>query len=99
MFPVTSRYSGIEIAQIEVADEHNIAYLRRRFVPSNANVVTLTEHLVIQGERLDNITAKYLGDPEQFWVVVDANNAMRPDDLTEESQAGKRIVIPLSQAG
>jgi hypothetical protein len=99
MFPVTSRYSGIEVAQIEVADEHNIAYLRRRFVPSNANVVPLVEHLVTQGERLDNITAKYLGDPEQFWVVVDANNAMRPDDLTDESRIGQRIIIPLPQAG
>ncbi len=99
MFPVTSRYSGIEIAQIEIAPEHTIAYLRRRFVPANTSVVPLTEHVIIQNERLDNITAKYLGDPELFWMVVDANNAMRPDDLTDDSRTGQPIIIPLPQGG
>ena len=43
----------------------------------------LFEHTVTQGERLDNITFQYLGDPEQFWRVCDANGAVRPDELTE----------------
>ena len=38
---------------------------------------------MVQGDRLDNITAKYLGDPEQFWRMCDANGAMRPEELTE----------------
>ena len=37
-----------------------------------------------QGDRLDNIAARYLGDPEQFWRICDANGAMRPDELTDD---------------
>jgi nucleoid-associated protein YgaU len=55
----------------------------------------LAEHMVTEGERLDQITARYLGDPEQFWRVADANNAMRPDDLTAE--VGRTLRIPLPQ--
>lgn len=99
MFSVTSRYFGIEVAQIEIVPEHPIAYLRRRFVPDNATVVPLTEHVILQGERLDNITAKYLGDPELFWMLADANTAMRPDDLTDDSLVGQSIIIPLPQGG
>lgn len=99
MFPVTSRYYGIEIAQLEVAGERTVVYLRRRFLPDRTKAVVLTEHVVTQGDRLDNITARYLGDPEQFWLVCDANSAMRPDDLTAESEIGRRLRVPLPQGG
>ena len=53
-----------------------------------------SEHMVTEGERLDNITAQYLGDPEQFWRVCDANGAMRPDELTETIGRRLRITLP-----
>jgi hypothetical protein len=97
MFPVTSRYYGIETATYETNDGREIVYLRRRFLPAAANGSLIAEHLVTQGERLDNITARYLGDPEQFWRVCDANNAMRPEELTDE--IGRRLRIPFPQGG
>jgi hypothetical protein len=97
MFPVTSRYYGVEIAQFTTSDGQAVAYLRRRFLPAAANAVVMTEHEVMQDERLDNITARYLGDPEQFWRLCDANNAMHPRDVTAE--IGRRIKIPLPQGG
>jgi hypothetical protein len=48
--------------------------------------------MVQQGERLDNITAKYLADPEQFWQLADANLAMKPQELTEAT--GRILRIP-----
>ena len=48
----------------------------------------------MQGDRLDNVTAKYLGDPEQFWRLCDANGAMRPEELTET--IGNRVRITLA---
>ena len=93
MFPVTSRYYGIETTKLMTPEGREIVYLRRRFLPPTANAVVLTEHVVTQGERLDNITARYLGDPEQFWRLCDANKALRPDDLTDE--IGRRLRIPL----
>lgn len=91
-FPPTSRYAATEVAVYEDADGHRSAYLRRRFVPQPETFALLTEHEVTEGDRLDNITATYLGDPEQFWKVADANRAMRPDDLV---QVGRRLRITL----
>ncbi len=99
MFPVTSRYYGIETAKLVTSDGREVVYLRRRFLPDGTKAVVLTEHVVTQGDRLDNITARYLGDPEQFWLICDANNVMRPDDLTAESEIGRRLPIPVPQGG
>jgi hypothetical protein len=50
--------------------------------------------VVFQGDRLDNIAALYLGDPEQFWRICDANAAMRPNELTETIGRRLRITLP-----
>jgi hypothetical protein len=94
LFTITSRYVTIGTAQLDTPDGKRIIYVRRRFVPPPENFVTLQEHTVGQGERLDNITAHYLGDPEQFWRVCDANNAMWPDELTETAGRIIRITLP-----
>ena len=93
-FPATSRYFGIETATREMQNGETAVYVRRRFVPSPDRFETLLEHTVRQHERLDNITAKYFGDPEQFWRVCDANNAMQPDELTERIGRKIRITLP-----
>ena len=94
MFPPTSRYAGIEIATRRMPDGRYVAYLRRRFLPSAASTTTLVEHVVTEGERLDNITARHLGDPEQFWRLCDANDAMHPQELTAEIGRRLRIALP-----
>jgi len=93
-FPPTSRYFGIETTTIETGYGRTHAYLRRRFAPQPERFTTLQEHVVVQGERIDNITARYLGDPLQFWRVCDANRAMRPEELTEEPGRRLRITLP-----
>ena len=95
MFPPTSRYYGIETAKFIAADGREIVYLRRRFLPDLRAIIVLSEYTVVEGDRLDNVTAHYLGDPEQFWRVGDANEEMHPDQLTEE--VGRAIRIPLPQ--
>lgn len=97
MFPATSRYANIETARLETADGETVIYLRRRFLPPSPPAAIIAEHVVVERDRLDNVTARYLGDPEQFWRVCDANNAMRPDELTAE--IGRRLQIPLPQGG
>jgi hypothetical protein len=95
MFPETSRYYQLETAKWTSPAGREIVFLRRRFLPRADSFTVLAEHMVTEGERLDQITARYLGDPEQFWRVADANNAMRPDDLTAE--VGRTLRIPLPQ--
>jgi hypothetical protein len=96
MFSATSRYANLETATYKTANGRTIVYMRRRFVPV-FNGTVLAEHEVVEGDRLDNITAYYLSDPEQFWRICDANTAMKPDDLTAE--IGRRLNIPLPTGG
>lgn len=93
-FPITSRYYTTEMAELTTPDGKTIVYLRRRRVPQPEEFVTLMEHRVAEGDRLDNITAQYLGDPEQFWRLCDANNAMEPEELTEPEGGTIRITLP-----
>ena len=94
MFSTTSRYYTIETARLETREGKTIVYVLRRFVPPPERFALLLEHTVTEGERLDNITAQYLGDPEQFWRVCDANGAIRPDELTETVGRKLRITLP-----
>jgi hypothetical protein len=94
LFPPTSRYHGIDTATLERADGETIVYLRRRFVPPPERFALLQEHAVTQGDRLDNLAAHYLDDPEQFWRLCDANRALRPDELTETIGRRLRITLP-----
>ena len=94
MFPITSRYYSTPTAKLETAEGKTIIYLRRRFVPPLERFELLFEHAVAEGERLDHIAAQYLGDPEQFWRICDANNAIRPEELTETPGRRLRITLP-----
>ncbi len=93
-FPATSRYHGIGTRKLERDDGTTVIYLARRFVPQMEAFELLQEHVVTEGERLDNIAAHYLGDPEQFWQICDANGAMHPDELTETIGRRLRITLP-----
>jgi hypothetical protein len=93
LFPPTSRYFSTETATWESADGKPYRYLRRRLLPALDRFTLIQEHLVTEGDRLDNITARYLSDPEQFWRFCDANPVMRPEEL-EEIGRHIRITLP-----
>jgi hypothetical protein len=95
LFSPSSRYYGIETVKMMTAEGEEVIYLRRRFVPQPERFGLLRAHTVTEGDRLDNIAARHLGDPELFWRLCDANRALRPDELTEE--IGRRLRIPLPE--
>lgn len=94
LYPPTSRYYGVPIAQTTAPDGRTTAYLRRRFLPQPDRFALLSEHTVTEGERMDQIAARYLNDAEQFWRICDANAAMHPDDLTATPGRTLRITLP-----
>jgi nucleoid-associated protein YgaU len=94
VFTPTSRYAGIETAEVEIEPGRSVRYLRRRLLPPPERFAVLEEHVVVDGDRLDLIAAAHLGDPEQFWRIADANGAMRPEDLTAEPGRRLRITLP-----
>ena len=91
MFDSTSRYYKVDQATLTITDPgglpREIRYVRRRFIPSADEMTTLVEYTMLQGDRLDNITARFLTDPTQFWRVCDANTVMRPEDLEQIARA------------
>jgi hypothetical protein len=96
MFGPESRYANLETARLTRLDadgrERVIAYARRRFVPPGAGRTTLVEHRFAEGERLDTVTARYFGDPTQFWQICDANDVLRP---TELETIGRPITVAM----
>lgn len=98
LFLANSRYFGLEPITLAVAGR-SIVYLPRRFVPSPSRFQTVSEHQVVAGERLDQIAARYFGDPTLFWRLCDANNALRPESLSEQPGATIRITLPQGVTG
>lgn len=98
LFAATSRYYGRGTTTI-VQQGRPVAYLLRRFVPQPERFQLLEEHTVVQGDRLDNLAAKYLGDPTLFWRLCDANRAMRPWELTATVGRRLRVTMPDGIAG
>ena len=84
MFEPSSRYDRVATTQMIDADGRLVTYKRRRLLPDPAKMQTLAEVKVGDGDRLDQIAARTLGNPEMFWLIADASNAMDPFELTDE---------------
>lgn len=97
-FPPESRYHGISTKRITGSSGIEHPYLARRFVPDPVEFATLRNHRLAQGERLDQITARELGNPESFWMLCDANGAIWPEEL-EELDRMIRITLPRGVPG
>jgi hypothetical protein len=93
-FDPSSRYYSVDIGELTLSDSRVVRYVRRRFIAPPSRFETLTEHSVVQGDRIDNVAAHYLGDPEQYWRICDANAVIRPDSLTEIVGRRFRITLP-----
>lgn len=57
-------------------------------IPPGAEIIT---HRVIQGDTIDHIAYRYLGDSNLWWVIMDVNpEVLRPWDI----KIGDILVIP-----
>lgn len=98
LFPPNSRYAGVELATLQRPDGTTLVYVRRRFISPPERFATLQEHVVMEGERLDNLAARYVGDPEQFWRLCDANAVLSPEELEQPGRV-MRITLPDGMPG
>ena len=94
MFEANSRYCSVEKSEYITSEGRKISYFKRRFLPQGSAQPLLIEVKVGDGDRLDVLASKFLGDPEQFWRICDANDAMNPFDLLAEPGKMIRICQP-----
>jgi len=92
----TSCYYGAAIRQITLPDGTPVAFLARRILPQPTIYLSVQNYVVAENDRIDNLAARFLGDPLLYWMICDANGVTDPDELTV--QAGRSILIPLASA-
>jgi len=86
-----SRYENVPQAVHVDAAGRETPYLLLRILPPAGPPTA--GHLVVDGDRLDLLAHRYLGDPELSWRICDANAVLRPGELIAER--GRRIAIPV----
>jgi nucleoid-associated protein YgaU len=92
----TSRYYAAPVEMVTGADGIQVAYLQRRIIPQPEIYTATVNYVIVDGDRLDTLAARFLGDPLLFWMICDANGADDPDELT--AQAGSTVQIPVASA-
>ena len=90
----TSRYYGALVVQYTGPGGTPVMYLARRIIPQPEIYTSLNQYAIVDGDRLDNLSTRFLSDPLLFWMICDANGVSDPDELT--SQVGRTILIPLA---
>jgi hypothetical protein len=90
----SSRYYGTAIEQFVLPNGITVTYLARRIIPQASAYTSTQTYVITDGDRLDNLAYKFLGDPILYWMICDANNATDPDELT--AQPGRSILIPVA---
>jgi nucleoid-associated protein YgaU len=100
-FPTDSRYYASATLTYSTPGGQKITYLARRIVPQpgSPHFATIATHTVRQGDRLDLIAAKYLGDPLMFWLICDANGAIEPENLVATAGTVLNITTPQGVPG
>ena len=80
MFTSSSRYHDVDTYQVTRPDGTVVTVTRAPVIPKG-QIVGL--HPRLDGERLDLLAYRYLGDATQGWALCSANNAIVPEALAD----------------
>ena len=88
-----SRYARTEVIPALDSRGEAVRVLDLRRIPPTPGVL---EHVVVEGERLDQLAQRFYGDPLKSWLILDAN----PEELDPFLllRPGRRIKVPQNQA-
>lgn len=87
MFDDNSRYKNAEQYDMKDCRGRSVKVVATPAAPVQT---ILGYHLLKQGQRLDHLAARYVNNPAGFWRIAEANDAMLPEALSEQSE----IAIP-----
>ncbi|MCL7456199.1 hypothetical protein AB0I85_25865 [Micromonospora echinofusca] len=92
--PPESRYAGVgTTTTVDPDTGAELVHLRRRFVPPAERLATAGWERVADGDRVDLLAARTLGDPTAFWQLCDANGAFDPAELEQPGRV-VRVALP-----
>lgn len=69
-----------------------VPYLARTILPLATTLKPQTSYTIVAGDRLDNLSARLLGDPMLYWMLLEANNVSDPASLC--AVPGRKIIVP-----
>ena len=81
MFGNKSRY--LNVAQYTITDRRGRT-VNVVSVPPPPPFTLMGYHRLIQGQRIDHLAARYNNDSAGFWRIVEGNDAMLAEALTEK---------------
>lgn len=87
MFDDNSRYKGLKTYERTNRQGRPVATVP---VPAAPAEKFRGYHHRIQGQRLDHMAYRYLGNPAGFWRICEQNDVMLPEALSEAAD----IAIP-----
>ena len=88
MFESKSRYAKLSTYTVPDRRGRQVAVVP---VPPAPGDPLLGIHVLRQGERIDHLATRYLGDPAGFWRIAERNNVMLAEALAE----AREIEIPV----
>ncbi len=91
MFFAGSRYISTGTYTVTRPDGSVVEVVR---LPTPGQQAVLGFYRRNAGDRLDQISARFLADATRFWHVCDANDAMVPDALAARDLVGVPIDAP-----
>jgi hypothetical protein len=94
MFFPGSRYANLSPYAVTLA---NGCVVQASRAPLPGPAAVLGYHRRLQGQRLDQIAARYLADATAFWRLCDANSAVVPDALAVRELIGIPLDAPVNR--
>jgi hypothetical protein len=70
----------------------SVQYLGRSLLPLPSTIQRKSSYTVQAGDRIDNVSARLLGDPLLYWMLMEANGASDPALLC--AVPGRKLIVP-----
>jgi hypothetical protein len=83
MFDTLSRYARIDTYAVTDHRGRTVTVVE---VPPDPGEGLLGIHVLRQGERADHLAYRYLNNAAGFWRIAERNQAMLPEQLTEQPE-------------
>jgi hypothetical protein len=92
MFDTDSRYSQLRPLTVTGPNGSPVQIVPIRFIAATTPIMS---RRIQQGDRPDLLAYEFYKEPQLFWRIADANEAMRPSELV--ATPGSLIGIPTKE--